>query len=474
MKILKCLLAFSLVFMSVITVSANTDDFKNNEEKYIKLCSTSGLSDSDKKVCKDFQVYLQNKSDGIRDELDKINHDIKDIQANLKYYLTVLDGYNKEIASLESQINALNQSIKTVEGNIVKLQTDIDLKQNEINEKNNKIKARMELTQGMSSTNYYIDFIFGATSFSDLIRRIEGIKDITAYDQRQIKELEDEILKLDKLKDELLNQQVMLEENKKIINKDLANIETLKAKSQVIIKEYQKKEAELFDAQTSIAGNLDAIKNALANVSEALNSVVPSAGWIYPVQASNGFVVSAGTWYYPGGDGIHFGADFAATFGSKLVAPANGIVLYVADRCPSWGSYGNSCGYPGLGYGGNQVLLAIKVGEYVYVVNNMHLQSGVSNVVHAGKIVSQGQTIGYIGSSGSSTGPHVHHEVIFMGKTSLESVVETFRRTGDLSMGTGRSNSTGLSNRCSVKGYSPPCKERPEDIYHVKYPNRYY
>ncbi|KHL24911.1 hypothetical protein PK98_13670 [Croceibacterium mercuriale] len=95
-----------------------------------------------------------------------------------------------------------------------------------------------------------------------------------------------------------------------------------------------------------------------------------------------------------GGRRRHSGVDLAAPTGTPVYAPADGLV----SRADAWGSYGN---YIALEHGGD---LQTRFG---------HL-SGFA--VSAGERVSKGQLIGYVGSTGRSTGPHLHYEVRVAGE----------------------------------------------------------
>jgi murein DD-endopeptidase MepM/ murein hydrolase activator NlpD len=95
-----------------------------------------------------------------------------------------------------------------------------------------------------------------------------------------------------------------------------------------------------------------------------------------------------------GGRRRHSGVDLAAPTGTPVYAPADGLV----SRADAWGSYGN---YVALEHGGD---LQTRFG---------HL-SGFA--VSAGERVTKGQLIGYVGSTGRSTGPHLHYEVRVAGE----------------------------------------------------------
>ncbi len=466
-KILIGLFSFGLLFSLSRPFEIGAVDFEAEEDYYYELCSKPVSSSEEKAVCKEFQTYLSDKANDIFGDLADLNTDINEIQKDLDKYLDEASKYSQQIDTIQSEVNKINKSIEDVNLNITTLENRIIIRQDNIDTLNLAITTRMASMQGVSNLNGYIDFIFGAENFGDFIRRVEGIKDITEYDNEQIRKLEEEVKALNEDKDSLLSQKTFLEAQRKTLSTNMDSLNILKAEVDKIVVEYRKKEGELEEQRSSIAGDLDEIKDSLNDVSDALGTVAPSPGWIYPVKGN--FRVSETVWFYSSG-GYHIGVDLAIPMGSKLVAPANGVIVFVSDRCSSDGYFCSSCGWPGLSGGGNQVAMIMQIGEDVYYALNMHLKKGVSDIVSVGDIVNQGDLIGYVGDSGCSTGPHLHHELIYLGKNNFTEMVNKFKNSGDLSMGTGRGG-TAYSKRCEVK--SAPCKANPNTIYNIKRNGRY-
>ena len=121
--------------------------------------------------------------------------------------------------------------------------------------------------------------------------------------------------------------------------------------------------------------------------------------------------ISSNFGYRDLGSGQHDGIDIAidGEVGKyNVIAVKDGTVYYTNDGCDSWGSFGNNCG----GGFGNYVIL--DHGNNVYTIYG-HMASG-SITVTEGDTVKQGQVIGKVGSSGSSTGPHLHFQVEIGGR----------------------------------------------------------
>lgn len=127
-----------------------------------------------------------------------------------------------------------------------------------------------------------------------------------------------------------------------------------------------------------------------------------SGNYIWPVPSSNRITAQFGEWR-DGGSRQHKGLDIGASIGSPVVASRDGKVIKVNDSCPTTGYYGNPCG----GQFGNYVYLEHADGM---VTIYPHMAKG-SVKVKLGDTVKQGQEVGGIGSSGSSTGAHLHFEM---------------------------------------------------------------
>ena len=102
--------------------------------------------------------------------------------------------------------------------------------------------------------------------------------------------------------------------------------------------------------------------------------------------------------------GHHDGVDIAAPFGTKIMAISDGVVKEIRNSCPhNYGKKGNCCGN---GYGNYVIIDHGKDSKgTIYVAWYAHMQSVA---VSAGQTVKKGQIIGYVGSTGWSTGSHLH------------------------------------------------------------------
>lgn len=458
-KILLFLVAF-LFAQAAYNVNAVDYDFPNNEDYYATLCSSK---DAVKYVtaCTAYQAYVNQKVKDAEAALKELQNDLKDLSNNILALAKKVTDYEAQITKLEKDIANLEKAITNSTATISALGVQIEARTKTINGIDQTIKDRMVKMQAFVSLNSYIDFMMGAKDFSDLILRIEGINDITEYDRQQMNLLIEQVNALNADKAEVERQKAAQVENVANLEKSQETIAQLKVSVTAIIAEYRKQEAELQAQEDAMVADIGATQAILKSVSEALKNVPTSSGFIRPLSS---FRVSAGVWSYPAADGggTHLGTDFAYSLGTSVKAVANGVVIFTSNACPTIGYLGNTCGKPGRTGGGNQLYLMVSVNNKSYAIVYMHLQQ--NSTIPQGSIVDGGEVVAKLGSSGSSTGPHTHVEVIYLGTNTVGYYVTAWK--GDLTFGT-YNGTTGLNYRCDFNGHKPPCRENPQTIFNV-------
>ncbi len=158
---------------------------------------------------------------------------------------------------------------------------------------------------------------------------------------------------------------------------------------------------------------------AINAIGTAGNKNIPTTGNSEPYSGElkpGGFIacMKKGTYTVTSGFGwrwgrMHKGIDLGAPIGVPVYAAADGVVTSTVSNCPQNGFKGSSCGG---GYG-NQILIKHQGSSTIYA----HLSA---ILVSQGQQVKQGQLIGKIGNSGSSTGAHIHHEIRLDGKGAVD------------------------------------------------------
>ena len=458
------LITFLMVVLNTSPLVFFAYDFAAEEGYYANLCSSIEAINN-KEVCSAYQLYVNGKAQDASNELATLRNELKDVKSNILKYAAQVSEYEKQIDKLNASIANIERSIELSEASIAELTHNINVREANIKEIDEFIQSRMVSMQSFVYLNSYIDFIVGASDFVDLVRRIEGINDITQADKSEINRLTEEVNAFNADKEELVRQVQVLEDNKSNLIKNKETALGLQDAVETILLEYRTLEAELMAKESYAVANLKDIQSQLKSIASSLNNVIASPGWIRPI--SGGFRISANVWTYPFG-GTHLGVDFAAPVGTDLKAVANGVVLYSTNSCPTWGYYGNTCGSPGVNRGGNQVYLLVSVNGGIYGIIYMHLEKDTA--ISSGQIINQGDSLGKVGSSGSSTGPHLHIEVHYLGTKSISDYASTWN--GDLGFGNKWGNA-GLSSRCDYNGNRAPCRMNPATVFGVSYGQSY-
>lgn len=500
---------YAVLFVSGALLISNAgllkaESFEGRESEMNAKCAL--IKDTKTQAeCSRYKDYLQSKSDNLDKEISDIKSQIASVKGDVEKVSSLIEENNKKIESYEKEISSIQASIDQTQSSISDLKAQIKEKEESIKERDKQMRARLLEMQAYTGSNYYIDFLMGSSSFTDLLRRTEIVGELNKYENDQIKTLNKEKKKLDQDRKIVEEQKELLVVQQKNIKSSKTKVETLNDAKKDLLSDYHAKEANLASqkreaqmAQASLpkvdlslaadfdepaqnpekpnnsqnggnsdngnSGNGDTDNGNTGNGNggssggdsggnssggSSSGGTAQSSGFIAPLQS--GWHYEAGTWTYPGGGG-HMGMDFStgSTTGIPVVAPANGIIIHTYQGC-GYGALNNWCGIPAGG--GNNVALLTRVNGVVYAMPFYHLSSVAVSV---GQRVNQGQVIGYSGSSGNSSGPHCHVEIIKVGSMTMSAALSQFNSTGDLTFGTGWN--ADAPNACGTA----PCREKPE------------
>lgn len=522
----KALLCAVIMFAAVPARITAEPDYTDTGYWSKKCADYTNLTEEEVNACRAYVQYQISQNNAKLKEIEgkrsEIAKNIEKYAAMVAEYQGQADAKQLEINAIEARIqekqgeidatqlkiNATQEKIRNKELEIEAKQKEIDLKQLEIDAKvkeieerqadvdaiREKLRGRMVTMQPQMRVSRVLDVLMGADSFTELLRMTQGLLAISEYDNHMIDELRKLIELLNKAKDELeiakaemekvkeemvavkqelegvkqelegvkqelVGKQQELEGVKQELVAEQSELLNLKYQSQVIEEEYKKQKAELEAQGNRYASNIADLNNMMKELAKAgtLDKITTSSGWVFPVPGSRR---SAGTWYYPSG-GVHLGYDFAAPVGTNIYAVGNGIVINRADGCP-YGYLGNWCGaqYGGSSGGGNQVYLLVTVNGNLYAVKYLHMLAGTP--IRNGTVVSAGDIVGKVGSSGNSSGPHCHIEIFYLGDAkNFSNYAQSWN--GDLAFGCGWGYA-GLSRRCE-NGVGAPCRIRPESLF---------
>lgn len=381
--------------------------------------------------------------DSLKDEQSDIRDKIKDSEAEIDKLEKqqaaqekIINELNKQINHLNSQLNNVNSQQAFVNSEIAETQSKIAQLDEEIRQldiqiaqKDQEIKDTIEIFCERMRANYMagetsvLELFTASSSLSSFFNRLELFRRVTTSDQALIDELNREIAEIEKMQKDLEEKKISVQAEKarlEVKRTDLQHIENelnatqaeIMAKSKEVNQKladlnFQTKKLEVsIDKYNAEMDKIDAEieefykqQQAAGNAGSA-NSNITSKGWQWPVPYSNSYITSPYGYRsdpISGAYKFHAGIDIsmAGAHGKKLVATKGGTVIRAVH---SNSGYGN---YVMIDHGGGYASL------YAHCS---------SLAVSVGQKVNQGQVIAYIGSSGYSTGPHVHFEIRYNGE----------------------------------------------------------
>ncbi len=394
------------------------------------------------------QAELKQKSEQYEKELEKNNSKIAKTKQYQKTLLNRIDAVNDEIVVSQEKITTLNNQISAKTNKIKKLNSDIS-------SRTNTLRKRIK-TIYMSGDVSSLEIILGAKDFSDFLDKVELVRNVSNFDEKLISDIETDMKTVKSEKTALLKDKAKQVKEKKNLQAKQADLQSVvDENSKVLSTLYtrNKKQEAAIKANNGALNGIDdqiqsyyeeqakkaaekARKNNSNNGSNGSNSgsnnngSSNNSGGSSNGGSSNGGNSNSGggsytpvtpsgsgyTWPVPGHTALSsvFGEDRGSyghgaidisdgsIMGATVVAADSGTVVVSNNSCThNWGKSG-SCGCGG-GYG-NYVWIDHGNGKCTIYG---HLTRAV---VSQGSHVSKGQVIGYVGSTGWSSGPHLHFE----------------------------------------------------------------
>ena len=376
-------------------------------------------------------------SSEIKSELVKLREQQAEIEARSKELETSINENQsrtktivEQKADIDQQMEISRQKIENLKEQIQQYSLLIAEKQKEVDASvareeslQQQYKTRIRSMEETGSVSYW-SILFQASSFSDLLDRVDMIHEIAKSDQLMLQQLSEATAAVKAEREELEQQKTELEAAQVELADEQAVLEAQREQADKLIIQMQIEYAALSDEFKAAEEAEDAIRqtikktetdyfNALqkekaeAERIAALNrqnnnkadsnsaGATASGGFLFPLGWSNGVTCAYGPRTHPiyGYQGFHYGVDLGSSMNTAIYATKSGTVTA--------SSYGEANGY----------YVTINHGDgYSSLCAHM-----VSNEVAVGDYVTQGQVIGHVGTSGWSTGPHLHFEIYLNG-----------------------------------------------------------
>lgn len=349
------------------------------------------------------------------DELDELSAKYDELEAQQKAIQAEIDKAKTEkektlaqkrqidsqISSTRAQISLLNDKISLLESNISEQEQALAAKEKDIEENYQLLKKRLRAMYAAGNASV-LGLVLGADSFTEFLSRAQVASRVAKHDQELIETMREELLEIEEIKAGIEADRDGVESAKSQQSVKQSQLTDQLAETQDMIEdieqmeqEYLANKAEIDKAMAEAQAEIDAIYAEL----DPSEDVYEGGKLLWPAVRGFSYISSDYGWRF-GGTDFHTGIDLAGLnaagsgiYGQPILAAASGKVIY------SQTSY-----VQGRGYG---IYLMIDHGSGISTLYGHCSRLAVST----GDTVSRGEVIGYVGSTGWSTGPHLHFEV---------------------------------------------------------------
>lgn len=351
---------------------------------------------SEKTYAASVQDKINQATKDKKDALNKLNENKEKRQTEL----AKKEKIDHEIDLLQAELDEIDSIIHEAEQGIAQKEQEIAQYEQEIESDEQDFRARL---RAMDETNAasYIDLLLESKSFSDFLARVETVREISEHDRNIINNMIALKKGVEFSRNELVLKRDEQQEARSLVDERKSALDAKKAEQSALINTINKDIAlqeKIYDEASKLEQQLkDSIRSSLSTSSSG-SSRYTGGQFAFPAPSMISVTSPYGYRIHPifGTRKYHSGMDLAAPHGTNTVAAEAGVV-----RMAGWNG--------GYGY---CVIIDHGGGIATLYGHNSKL------LVSAGQSVSRGQVIAKIGSTGNSTGPHLHFEVLINGSTT--------------------------------------------------------
>lgn len=386
------------------TPGFSEDDPGEDEDLNEPTSSASSVDDLTKSI-QDKIDKANSDLSNYREQQKKIEQAIASAKGEKEKAEVVRNNFGYQITLTKNEIATLETRIALLEESILEKEQDIAQKQSEIDGSYDLFKQRLR-AKYMQDNGTVLGLLLGSASFSDFLTRTEYMTRVSQHDRDLMAMLTEERTAIEADKADLESTKVQAEEDKTEVEvqKQNLSVQYNDAANQVQNIEQMEREynADL-EKNKAMQDKMKADMDRLYRELEFAKFAYAGGEMAWPVPGFS----TISSYYGPrfGGSDYHTGTDITGTgcYGANIVAANDGVVKFVNT------SYSHGVGY------GIYVILDHGVNSSGKSVSTLYAHCS-SIAVSVGQTVKRGDVIASVGSTGWSTGPHLHFEVRLDGK----------------------------------------------------------
>ncbi len=352
----------------------------------------------------------QSEIDALEEQRDELKAEREDMQAEIDALKDEQAGVLEQKRALDEQNEVYRQELELIEEQVELYTRLVDEKAAELEkamaaEEEQLATYRQHVRAMEENGKYtYLSIIFGSKSLSELMSNLDMIGEIMEADKRIYDQYTEARERAEEIKAEYEATLEQLGEKQEEYKAEKAELEAKIAEASALIEQLEEEINSNYELYLEVLAQEEALESDIQNKiaelerQEAANSITSTGTYIWPLPG-----------YSPGSAygwrmhpiyhemRFHAGEDIGAPTGTPILAADSGVAAVYPDN---GNGYGN---YIMINHGGGRVTLYAHMSAFA-----------ISN----GASVTQGQVIGYVGSTGNSTGPHLHFEVRVNGATT--------------------------------------------------------
>ncbi len=335
------------------------------------------------------QDMVKSKISNLKKEVTNVENKQKDVLSELAVIESELEKAHNELAETEAELRTTEQRLAAAEKELTKAQEEVELQQDSLN-----VRMRAMYKSGPVD---YIEVLLDSANFSDFLTRLDIVKKIIDSDKKLLMDFKDKKEEVEQKKLALEKQRIEIAQNKRAITVKKATIASRQGDRKRLLadleaqkKEYERQEDKLQEDARRLANMIQQMQ------AKSKKPYVGSGVFQWPLPSSTRVTSEYGWRTHPifKTKRFHDGIDIGAPTGSSIVAANNGVVIYTGY----YGGYGNTII---IDHGGGMSSLYAHTSKIL---------------VKNGTEVKKGDQIGLVGSTGWSTGPHLHFGVMKNGQ----------------------------------------------------------
>ncbi len=343
-------------------------------------------------------LTLQEQQNQVKENLNNANIQLQYVENELTSSLIQVQKLQDRIDQYQAKLDEVNEKYQKLQNQVEEHQKKLDTVQESYNRKNEALKQRLVAFYKSGSINF-LDVLMDSNNIIDFVSRYYLIKKMTEYDAKSMEEIEKQKHEIEKVTNELKESKA----NMKLTKADAEQQTVVLTNTKIIL---ENQISSLTESEQSLKSQIDIYKKQQEELENLIQYAIRSSTYelrysggimVWPTLTTSYITSQYGSRLHPI-QGIiknHAGIDIGGSTGNPVYAAADGVIIYSQYNT---GGYGN--------------LVMIDHGTNSEGVKIVTLYGHGNKLLrNVGESVKQGELIMEMGSTGNSTGPHVHFEV---------------------------------------------------------------